>query len=230
MIDLYYWPTPNGHKISIYLEEAELPYKLIPVNINQGDQFKPEFLKISPNNRIPAIVDHDGVGGPVSIFESGAILLYLGEKTGKFMPTDHLGRWQVLQWLFWQMGGLGPMMGQANHFTSYAEQIDPDCDHTYGRERYQNEVRRLFGVMDRALAEHEFLAGDYSIADIACWPWVSRYERYDFNLGDWPNLNRWSDVIGARPAIERALEAGRKVRKDTKKLSGAAKSNLYGKR
>ncbi len=230
MIDLYFWPTPNGHKITIFLEEAGLDYKIIPVNINQGDQFKPDFLKISPNNRIPAIVDQDGKGGPISIFESGAILQYLGEKTGKFFPKDHRARWQVLQWLNWQMGGLGPMMGQANHFTSYAPQIDEECDHTYGRERYQNEVRRLFGVMDRALAENEFLAGDYSIADIACWPWVTRYERYDFNLSDWPNLNRWSDVIGARPAIERALKAGRKVRKDTKKLTGAAKSNLYGKR
>lgn len=228
MIDLYYWPTPNGHKITIFLEEAGLKYKIIPVDIGKGDQFKPDFLKISPNNRMPAIVDQNAEGGPLSIFESGAILLYLADKTGQFLPTEPGARYDVMQWLFWQVGGLGPMMGQANHFTRYASEIDDSCDHTYGRERYQNETRRLFGVMDRQLAGHQFLAGDYSIADIASWPWARAYKNYDFDIADWPNLKRWHQTMKARPAVRRAIDIGLKVNPPQDKLSAEAKRNLFG--
>jgi GST-like protein len=200
MIDLYHWPTPNGHKITIFLEEAGLPYRLHPVNIGKGEQFRPEFLAISPNNRIPAIVDNEpGDGGaPVSLFESGAILLYLAEKTGRFLPKDLRGRAEVLQWLFWQVGGLGPMSGQNGHFVHYAPEKIP-----YAIERYQKETNRLYGVMDRRLADRPFLAGDYSIADIASYPWVVPYERYGQNLADFPHLNRWFEAIRARPAVAR---------------------------
>lgn len=200
MIDLYHWPTPNGHKITIFLEEAGLPYRLHPVNIGKGEQFRPEFLAISPNNRIPAIVDNEpGDGGaPVSLFESGAILLYLAEKTGRFLPKDLRGRAEVLQWLFWQVGGLGPMSGQNGHFVHYAPEKIP-----YAIERYQKETNRLYGVMDRRLADRPFLAGDYSIADIASYPWVVPYERYGQNLGDFPHLKRWFEAIRARPAVSR---------------------------
>ncbi|MCH8082456.1 MAG: glutathione S-transferase N-terminal domain-containing protein [Proteobacteria bacterium] len=228
MIDLYYWPTPNGHKITIFLEEAGLTYKIIPVDIGKGDQFKPDFLKISPNNRMPAIVDQNAEGGPLSIFESGAILLYLAEKTGQFLPKDMRAKYQVLQWLFWQVGGLGPMMGQANHFTRYASEIDEGCDHSYGRERYQNETRRLFGVMDRQLADHQFLAGEYSIADIASWPWARAYKNYDFDIADWPNLKRWHQTMKARPAVRRAIDIGLGINPPQDKLSEEAKKNLFG--
>jgi GSH-dependent disulfide-bond oxidoreductase len=203
MIELYYWTTPNGHKITMFLEEVELPYTIVPVNIGAGDQFQPDFLKISPNNRIPAIVDHAPIdnGEPVSIFESGAILLYLAEKTGKLIPHDLRGRVEVLQWLFWQMGGLGPMAGQNHHFSNYApEKID------YAINRYVNETGRLYGVLNKRLADREFVAGDYSIADIAAYPWIVPHETQSQKLEDFPNLKRWFEAIKARPATIRAYE------------------------
>ncbi|WP_414578706.1 glutathione binding-like protein [Anabaena sp. CCY 9402-a] len=203
MIDLYYWTTPNGHKITVFLEEVGLPYNIIPVNIGAGDQFKPEFLNISPNNRIPAIVDHEPAGGgeAVSIFESGAILLYLAEKTGKLISPDIRERVEVLQWLFWQMGGLGPMAGQNHHFSQYApEKIE------YAINRYVNETARLYAVLDKRLADRKFVAGDYSIADIAAYPWIVPYERQSQNLDNFPNLKRWFEAIKARPAVIRAYE------------------------
>lgn len=200
-IELYYWGTPNGWKISIMLEEIGLPYEVKPVNIGKNEQFKPEFLAISPNNRIPAIVDPDGPDGkPLSVFESGAILQYLGRKTGKLYPTDERTRVAVEEWLFWQVGGLGPMAGQAHHFRIFAPEKIP-----YGIERYTKEVTRLYGVMDRRLAEHEYLAGSYSIADIACVGWVKLWERQGQNLEDFPHLKRWLDVVLARPAVQRGL-------------------------
>ncbi|MGH1396381.1 MAG: glutathione binding-like protein [Trichormus sp.] len=203
MIDLYYWTTPNGHKITVFLEEVGLPYKIIPVNIAAGDQFKPEFLKISRNNRIPAIVDHEpqGNGEPISVFESGAILLYLAEKTQKLIPSNIRERVDVLQWLFWQVGGLGPMAGQNHHFSLYApEKIE------YAINRYVNETARLYGVLDKRLADREFLAGDYSIADIAIYPWIVPHQRQSQNLDNFPNLKRWFEAIQIRPAVIRAYE------------------------
>jgi GST-like protein len=200
-IDLYYWSTPNGWKVTIMLEECGLPYNVIPVNIAKGDQFNPDFLAISPNNRMPAIVDPAGPGGrPISVFESGAILQYLGRKTGKFYPADERQRAEVEQWLFWQMGGLGPMAGQANHFRNYApEPID------YAIERYTDEVNRLYGVMNKRLADREFLAGKYSIADMACIGWTLSWKRQGQEIDDFPNLKRWQETIKARPAAERGL-------------------------
>jgi GST-like protein len=201
MVDLYYWTTPNGHKITMFLEEADLPYTIHPININRGDQFEPEFLRISPNNRIPAIVDqHPADGGaPVSVFESGAILLYLAEKTGRFLPQDMRGRQEVLQWLFWQVGGLGPMAGQNHHFNAYApEKID------YAITRYVGETGRLYGVLNKHLAEREFIGETYSIADMACYPWIVSHERQSQDLDDFPHLRRWFDAIGQRPATQRA--------------------------
>jgi GST-like protein len=204
MIDLYYWPTPNGHKITIFLEEAGLDYTIHPVNISAGDQFKPEFLAISPNNRMPAIIDRapaDG-GEPISVFESGAILTYLGEKTGKFLPTDLRGRKTVLEWLFWQMGGLGPMAGQNHHFTQYApEKID------YAIDRYVRETGRLYGVLNKRLDGREFIAGDdFTIADMASYPWIVSHDKQRQNLDDFPNLKRWFETIRSRPAVVRAYE------------------------
>jgi GST-like protein len=203
MIDLYYWTTPNGHKITVFLEEVGLPYNIIPINIGAGDQFKPEFLKISPNNRIPAIVDHEPTGGgePISVFESGAILLYLAEKTEKLIPQNLRGRVEVLQWLFWQMGGLGPMAGQNHHFSQYAS-----AKIEYAINRYVNETARLYAVLDKRLADREFVAGDYSIADIAAYPWIVPHERQSQNLDNFPNLKRWFEAIQARPAVIRAYE------------------------
>lgn len=202
MLDLYYWPTPNGHKITLFLEEAGLPYTVKPVNIGAGDQFKPEFLAISPNNKMPAIVDHapaDG-GGPLSVFESGAILVYLAEKTGRFLPSDPRGRTATLEWLFWQMGGLGPMSGQMGHFNVYAPESIP-----YAIDRYGREVARLHGVMDKRLATHDWLAGDeYTIADMASFPWIGAYEKLPADFNAFPNLKRWHDAIAARPATQRA--------------------------
>ena len=201
MIDLYYWTTPNGHKITLFLEEAGLPYTIHPVNLGRGDQFKPEFLAISPNNRIPAIVDQDpGDGGaPVSIFESGAILLYLAEKTGEFLPKDLRGRIAALEWLFWQVGGLGPMAGQNHHFKQYApEKL------SYAIERYVNETNRLYAVLNKRLAERAFVAGEYSIADMASYPWIVPYENQGQKLTDFPHLERWFEAIRARPATQRA--------------------------
>jgi GSH-dependent disulfide-bond oxidoreductase len=201
MIDLYGWPTPNLHKVTILLEETDTPYKTIPVNISQGEQFKPDFLKISPNNKMPAMVDPDGPGGkPVAIFESGAILMYLAEKTGKFMPQDMRRRYDVIQWLMFQMGGIGPMLGQAHHFRLYApEKI------AYAIDRYTKEAGRLYNVVDRRLAEVPYLAGEYSIADMAVYPWIRPYERQGQKLADYPNLKRWFDAIAARPAVQRGL-------------------------
>ncbi|WP_443693060.1 glutathione binding-like protein [Pseudomonas protegens] len=202
MIDLYYWTTPNGHKISLFLEEAGLPYTLYPVNIGLGEQFKPEFLKIAPNNRIPAIVDHQPTDGgqPLSLFESGAILLYLAEKTGQFLPQDLRGRQEALQWLFWQMGGLGPMAGQNHHFSQFAPEKIP-----YAIKRYVDETARLYGVLERRLADRAFVAGsDYSIADMAIYPWIASYKKQSQKLEDFPHLQRWFNSIQARPATERA--------------------------
>lgn len=203
MIDLYYWTTPNGHKITMFLEEVGMPYNIIPVNIGTGDQFKPDFLKISPNNRIPAIIDREPAicGEPISVFESGAILLYLAEKTGKLISADLRDRVETLQWLFWQMGGLGPMAGQNHHFVRYApEKID------YAINRYVNETGRLYGVLNKRLADREFVAGDYSIADIAAYPWIVGYEHQNQKLEDFPNLKRWFEAIIARPATIRAYQ------------------------
>ena len=203
MIDVHYWTTPNGHKVTIFLEEAGLEYKLFPINIGKGEQFKPEFLAIAPNNRIPAVVDHkpaDG-GKAISIFESGAILLYLADKTGKFIAKDLRGRSETIQWLFWQMGNLGPMAGQNNHFNNYAvEKLQ------YAMDRYRNEVNRLYGVMNRRLADQQYLAGDYSIADMASYPWIVPWERQGQKLSDFPNLQRWFEAIKARPAVVKAYE------------------------
>jgi GST-like protein len=215
MIDLHYWPTPNGFKITIMLEECGLPYKIVPVNIGTGEQFKPDFLKISPNNRMPAIVDHDppGGGAPVSVFESGAILQYLAEKTGKFLPTDLRGKYEVLQWVNWQMGGLGPMAGQANHFNMYAPQFNPVEQLTYGQQRYSNEVNRLFGVLNKRLADREFIAGGYSIADMASWPWVVGFKNFGQKIEDFPNLQRWfSTSVSERPAVVKGKAVGLELR------------------
>ena len=202
MIDLHYWTTPNGHKVSLFLEEAGLAYKIFPVDITQNDQFKPEFLKISPNNRIPAIVDNEPLDGgePISLFESGAILLYLAEKTGKFIPQDLRGRQEALQWLFWQMGGLGPMAGQNHHFNRFAQEKIP-----YAIKRYVDETTRLYGVLDKRLADRDFVAGsEYSIADMSIYPWIARHSWQDQNLDDYPNLKRWFDAVTNRDATKRA--------------------------
>jgi GST-like protein len=222
MIDLYYWPTPNGHKVTIFLEETGVEYKIVPVNIRKGEQFEPSFLKISPNNRMPAIVDHDGPGKtPISLFESGAILLYLAEKTGKFMPTEMRARYNVVQWLMFQMAGIGPMMGQAGHFRNAAPEKIP-----YAIERYTNESRRLFGVMDKQLAANEYLAGEYSIADMACYPWVRNAEREPEQLEPLPNLRRWLAALGARPAVKRGLAVMADIPQAP--LSDEERSILYG--
>ena len=203
MIDVYSWATPNGHKVHIMLEETGLAYRVHPVDIGAGDQFKPEFLKISPNNKIPAIVDADGPGGkPISLFESGAILVYLAEKTGKFLPTDPAGRYATLEWLMFQMGGVGPMLGQAHHFRIYApEKIE------YAVDRYTNEAKRLYGVMDKRLGTHKYIAGSsYSIADIAIFPWLRSWKNQGIDWVDFPNLKGWFDEIAARPAVQRGVD------------------------
>lgn len=214
-IELHYWPTPNGWKITIMLEELGVPYTVNYVNIGRGEQFEPDFLKIAPNNRMPAIVDPEGPdGAPISVFESGAILQYLGRKFGQFYPREERARVETEQWLFWQMGGLGPMAGQANHFRNYApEKI------LYGIERYTNEVNRLYGVMNRRLADRDFLAGDYSIADMACVGWVRQHEGNGQDLNDFPNLKRWFETLSARPAVIAGFEVGREERERQKHLS-----------
>ncbi|WP_119417751.1 glutathione S-transferase N-terminal domain-containing protein [Desertibaculum subflavum] len=224
MIDLYYWTTPNGHKITMFLEEAEVPYRIVPVNISTGEQFKPDFLAISPNNRMPAIVDHAPAGGgaPVSVFESGAILLYLAEKTGKFIPSDLRGRVEVLQWLFWQMGGLGPMLGQNHHFGQYAPEKIP-----YAIDRYVNETNRLYGVLNKRLETREFMAGAYSIADMASYPWIVPWKRQGQNLDDFPHLRRWFDAIRNRPATLRAYEKASAINTQPT-VSEEAKKVLFG--
>jgi len=208
MIDVHYWTTPNGHKVTIFLEETGLPYNIIPVNIGKGEQFKREFLAFSPNNRIPAIVDHAPAGGgaAIPVFESGAILVYLAEKTGQFIPRDLRGRTDAMQWLFWQMGNLGPMSGQNNHFSQYAvEKI------AYAIDRYRNEVNRLYGVLNRQLADRDYLAKDYSIADMASYPWIVPYERQGQKLEDFPHVKRWFETIRERPAVVRAYEKAKAV-------------------
>lgn len=203
MIELYTWGTPNGRKVSVMLEECGLPYQAFPVNISKDEQFEPDFLKISPNNKIPAIVDSDGPDGqPISVFETGAILVYLGQKTGRFLPTDPRQFTDVMQWLMWQMGGAGPMMGQAHHFRRFAPEKIP-----YAIDRYTNETRRLYGVADKQLADKEWLAaGEYTIADIATFPWIARHEWQGMELGDFPNLKRWYDAIWAREAVKKGFE------------------------
>jgi GSH-dependent disulfide-bond oxidoreductase len=203
MIELYYWPTPNGHKITIFLESAELDYDIFPVNIGAGDQFKPDFLKIAPNNRMPAIIDRDPVDGgeAISVFESGAILQYLAQKTGKFLPTSLRDHNTVMEWLFWQVGGLGPMAGQNHHFVQYAPEKIP-----YAIDRYVKETTRLYGVLDRQLVGKDYMAGELSIADMACYPWIVPYEKQHQNLTDFPDLHRWFDRMHDLPAVSRAYE------------------------
>jgi GSH-dependent disulfide-bond oxidoreductase len=229
MIDLYYWTTPNGHKITMMLEEAGMKYRVIPVNIGKGAQFDPAFLQIAPNNRIPAIVDHKPMhampsGEPLTLFESGAILLYLADKSKKFLDRKNAyWRKEAIQWLFWQMGGLGPMAGQNHHFTQYAPEKIP-----YAIDRYKNETARLYGVMDKRLSDREFLASTYSIADMAAYPWVVPYERQGMNLGDFPNLKRWFDAIKARPATVRAYEIAKSINTQPSVNSEESKRLLFG--
>ncbi len=224
MIDLYTWPTPNGHKVHIFLEETGLEYTVIPINILTGDQFDPEFLKISPNNKMPAMVDRDGPDGkPYGVFESGAMLLYLAEKTGQFMPSGMAERYTVIQWLMFQMGGIGPMLGQAHHFRLYApEKIE------YAFNRYTNEARRLYRVVDTRLAEVEYLAGDYSIADMATYPWLRYHENQGQKLEDYPHLKRWYDALGARPAVRRGLAVLEEESRSPQQMDQQAKHLLFG--
>jgi GST-like protein len=224
MIDLYFWTTPNGYKPLIFLEEAGLEYRLVPVNISAGDQFKPEFLAISPNNRMPAMVDHapaDG-GEPLSLFESGAILWYLAEKSGRFVPADLRGRKTTLEWLMWQMGGLGPMLGQNHHFAHYAPEKLP-----YAIERYVKETQRLYGVLERRLEGRDFIAGDYSVADMAAYPWCLLWQRQGITLAEFPNIERWLARIEARPAVQRAYAIGKDLN-TVPTVTDAAKSVLFG--
>jgi len=225
MIDLYYWPTPNGHKITMFLEEAGLPYRIVPVDISKGDQFKPEFLAFSPNNRMPAIIDSapaDG-GASISVFESGAILVYLAEKAGRLLPQELRGRTAALEWLFWQVGGLGPMAGQNHHFSRYAPEKIP-----YAIERYINETNRLYGVMDRRLSAQPYLAGkDFSIADIAAYPWIVPWELQSQDLAQFPALKRWFDGIAARPATLRAYARAEEFR-TTPLVTEESRKILFG--
>lgn len=225
MIDLYYWPTPNGHKITMFLEETGLEFKIHPIDIGKGDQFNPDFLAFSPNNRMPAIIDQkpaDG-GKPISIFESGAILVYLAEKTGKFMPTDPRQKFDVMQWLMWQMGGLGPMAGQNHHFNMYAPEKIP-----YAIDRYVNETNRLYGVLNKRLADREYVAGDYSIADMAAYPWIVPYARQGQKLEDFPHLKRWFEAIKAKPATVRAYELGPKINPNPTISTDEQRKILFG--
>jgi len=224
MIEVHYWPTPNGHKVGIFLEEAGLDYQLFPINIGKGDQFAPDFLAISPNNRIPAIVDTEPADGgePVSVFESGAILVYLAEKTGRFLPADVRGRVKVLEWLMWQMGGLGPMAGQNHHFSAYAPEKIP-----YAIDRYVKETNRLYGVLNRQLQGKDHICGAYSIADMACYPWVVPYERQGQNLDEFPALKAWFERMGARPAVQRAYAKGDPLR-DNPAMTEEDKKVLFG--
>lgn len=226
MIELYYWPTPNGHKITLFLEETGTPYEIHPVNIGIGDQFKPDFLKFSPNNRMPAIIDTAPAdrGDPISVFESGACLIYLAEKTGQFYGTDQRGRIEVLQWLMWQMAGLGPMAGQNGHFNVYAPEKVP-----YAIDRYVNETNRLYGVLDRRLEGREFVAGGaYSIADMAIYPWIVPHEAHKQDLNDFPSVKRWFESIKARPATIRAYEKGAEIRSQAAPITEEARKVLFG--
>ena len=225
MIDLHYWPTPNGHKITLFLEETGLDYRILPVNIGTGDQFRPEFLAIAPNNRMPAIVDHDPADGgePVSIFESGAILIYLANKTGRFFGDTQRQKIETLQWLMWQMGGLGPMAGQNHHFSRYAPEKLP-----YAIDRYVKETNRLYGVLNRRLEGRDFIAHDYSIADMAAYPWIVPHEAQGQNLDDFPNLKRWFDSIRARPATIEAYRKGEEIRPSDAPMTDEQKKVLFG--
>tara|TARA_Y100001970_G_scaffold121071_1_gene150155 strand:+ start:42178 stop:42888 length:711 start_codon:yes stop_codon:yes gene_type:complete len=227
MLDLYYAPTPNGWKITIMLEECNIPYNIIPINLGAGDQFKPEFLKISPNNRMPVIVDKEGPDGEeISIFESGAILMYLAEKTGKFCPTKTTEKYKVMEWLFWQVGGLGPMAGQVSHFVNYAHNFPGD--HSYSEKRYKNEYDRLLGVMDMILEERNYLAGDYSIADMASFPWITAYKRYEVNLDSFKNVRRWFDELKSRPGVRRGINVGKKNRQlGKRKMDKESLDNMF---
>tara|TARA_Y100000588_G_scaffold327567_1_gene362629 strand:+ start:658 stop:1362 length:705 start_codon:yes stop_codon:yes gene_type:complete len=208
MLDFYFWPTPNGWKVSIMLEECDLDYNLIPVNIGKGEQFKPEFLAISPNNRMPVIVDHDVDSDPISVFESGAILHYLAEKAGKFIPDGPLGRKEVMEWLFWQVGNQGPMAGQLSHFVNYA---DGGID--YGKKRYGNEYNRCLGVLEKRLENREYIVGDYSVVDMICWPWVLIAKPLGQSLDDFPNVSRWRKAVKERPAVQRGVNVGKEYRR-----------------
>ena len=226
MIDLHYWPTPNGHKITLFLEEAGLPYTIHPVNIGQGEQFKPDFLKIAPNNRMPAIVDHEPADGgePISVFESGAILLYLANKTGRFFGPEQRDKIVQMQWLMWQMGGLGPMAGQNHHFNRYAPEQIP-----YAQKRYIDETNRLYGVLDRQLAGKPFVGGEaYSIADMAIYPWIVPYEAQSQNLDDFAHVKRWFDAVAARPGTVRAYAKGEEVRPGNPAMTDEQKKVLFG--
>ncbi len=224
MIDFYFWTTPNGYKVLTFLEETGIPHRIVPVNISKGEQFEPAFLRISPNNKMPAIVDHSpgDPGGPISVFESGAILLYLAEKTGRFLPKDVAGRVEALQWLFWQIGGLGPMLGQNLHFGQYAPEKIP-----YAIDRYSNETNRLFKVLDKRLSDREFIAGDYSIADMASYPWVFKHPYLQLRLVCFPNLKRWFETIERRPAVIRAYEIGASIN-TTPTITEESKKILLG--
>ena len=223
MLDVYFWPTGNGKKISIMCEECGFDYEIIPINIGKGDQFTPEFLKISPNGKMPAIVDHDFPGKPIAIFESGAILEYLAEKAGKFLPKETRARYEVKQWVYWQVGGLGPMAGQAHHFLKYAPQKVE-----YAMNRFRNETARLYGVLDKQLESREFIAGDYSIADIAAWPWIARYEWQEQDLDDFPNVKRWfNESVGARPAVQRGAAVGADFQNFAAQMSDEDKKRLF---
>lgn len=224
-IDLYYWPTPNGWKVSIMLEEAEIPYRVVPVDIRVGDQFRPEFLKISPNNKMPAIADPEGPDGqPFMLFESGAILIYLAEKSGKFLPSEPRDRYTVLQWLMFQMGGVGPMLGQAHHFRQYAPEKIP-----YAIDRYTNEATRLYRVLNQRLGEAEYVAGDYSIADMAIFPWIVPHENQGQNLADYPHLQRWFEAVRSRPAVQRGLAVLQEQRTSAP-IDEKAREILFGSR
>ena len=224
MIDLYYWTTPNGHKITIFLEEAQLEYRLKLINISKGEQFSPEFLKISPNNRIPAIVDHAPAdsGDPISIFESGAILHYLAQKTQKFWPKELRGQIEVMQWLFWQMGGLGPMLGQNHHFSHYAPEKIP-----YAIERYVKETERLYGVLDECLQDRDYIAQDYSIADMAVYPWIVPHQQQQQNLANFPHLQRWFERLKNRPAIQKAYDMARELKTEAT-VTSESRQILFG--
>jgi GST-like protein len=225
MIHLHYWPTPNGHKVTLFLEEAGLPYDIHPVDIGKGEQFRPEFLAIAPNNRMPAIIDDEPAGGgePIALFESGAILLYLAEKTGRFLPADPRGRYEAIQWLMWQMGGLGPMLGQNHHFNRYAPEKIP-----YAIDRYVKETSRLYGVLDRRLESREFLAGDYSIADMAAYPWIVPHEVQGQQLEDFPHVKRWFDAIAARPATIAAYDKGKAIQAAPAPMTDEQRRVLFG--
>ncbi|ORE95503.1 glutathione S-transferase N-terminal domain-containing protein [Acuticoccus yangtzensis] len=224
-IDLYYWPTPNGWKVSIYLEEVGAPYEVHYVNIGAGDQFKPDFLAIAPNNRMPAIIDHDGPGGKeISVFESGAILQYLGRKFGQFYPSDERARVEVEEWLMWQMGGFGPMLGQNHHFNTYAPE-----DIAYAKKRYTDETHRLYGVLNKRLAGREFICGDYSIADMACVGWANGWERQKMDIEEFPNVKRWLAAVKARPAVQRGMALGQERRSNLAE-DKKAQSILFGQR